>query len=179
MKTIFLVRHAESEANAAGLMAGTFDTPLTPKGKRQAKIAGKNLNGKKIELIVCSPLTRTRQTAAAVAAEIGYDADKIKLDPLLIERNYGPYEGRPFTEYLEHQQKGKLQDGIETNEQLFERVQKLMSKIKRMPEKRILLVSHGSTGRMIKLVVQNLEHSHFHTIDRIGNAEVIEFDLDD
>lgn len=177
-KTIFFVRHGESEANAAGLMAGTYDTSLTAVGHKQAQKAGSELKEKNVELIVCSPLMRTRQTAALIAEELGYEPKKIVENELFIERNFGPYEGRAFQEYLDHDQAGTLEDGIEEVEKLHARIVEGFEWLKSRPEKTILIASHGSTGRMVKLVAQNLEHSNFHMIERMGNTEVYEFSLD-
>ncbi len=177
-KKIFVVRHGESEANAAGLMAGTYDTPLTKSGHAQTKKAGTDLKGEGIELVVCSPLTRTRQTAANIAREVGYDPDKIVENELFIERNFGPYEGRDYQEYLAHHDAGKLEDGVEEIADLHARVVRGFDWLRSRPEKVIVVASHGSTGRMVKIVAREMPHSDFHLIERIGNAEVFEFTLD-
>lgn len=178
MKTVFFVRHAESEANAAGLMAGMLDTPLSSKGKQQAKQAGKDLSNKSIELVVCSPLTRTRQTAEIIAKEIGYDPTKILANKAFIERSFGPYEGRTFKEYLAHNEANTLLDGMETTEEIYQRVKVGFDWLSKQKANTILLVSHGATGRMVKVVAQKKEHSHFHSIERLGNTEIFEFSLD-
>lgn len=177
-KRIFFIRHGESEANAAGLMAGTYDTPLTKAGHEQTTTAGADLKKEDIQLIVCSPLTRTRQTAANIASQIGYDPKKIVENELFIERNFGPYEGRDYQEYLAHEKAGSLEAGIEDSQDLHARIVKGFEWLRQRSEDTILIATHGSTGRMIKVVAQNLEHSHLHKIERIGNAEIYEFELE-
>jgi uncharacterized phosphatase len=177
-KKIYFVRHAESEANAAAIMAGSgHDIPLTDLGKQQAMQAGKDLKSKKIELLVCSPMIRTRQTAEIIAKEIGYNPNKIVFNDLLVERGYGWYEAKPVKIYAEHRHAETLREGIETTEQLLARAQALIKEASKYKEQNILLVSHGSFGRMVKVAVQQRDHSHFHVIDHIGNAEVFEFSL--
>lgn len=179
MKKIFLVRHAESEANAAGIMAGSGHDPhLTELGKKQAERAGKDLKGKGIELVIYSPMTRTRETAELIMKEIGYDKKDAITNELFLERFYGSYEGKSAEPYVNATDEERLKQGVEPVENLHARISEGLDWLKTLKQDRILVVSHGTTGRMIKLVAQKLHHSHFHTIDRIQNAEVFEFDLD-
>jgi broad specificity phosphatase PhoE len=68
MKKIYFVRHGESEANVKKIVAGSeTDAAITEKGRVQAEKAGQELLDKKIELIVSSPLTRTKETATIIA----------------------------------------------------------------------------------------------------------------
>mmetsp|Transcript_8073 Transcript_8073/g.23727 ORF Transcript_8073/g.23727 Transcript_8073/m.23727 type:complete len:345 (+) Transcript_8073:87-1121(+) len=63
-KTIYLVRHGQAEHNVSGNLA-LRDPPLTAFGKRQAKVLDMApvLQGRKVELVVASPLRRTLETA--------------------------------------------------------------------------------------------------------------------
>ena len=93
---IILVRHGQTEANAAGLLQGRVDLPLTELGRRQAEAAAGVLPpGARI---VSSPLRRAVQTAQVLAAasEDAAAEDRITLDHRWIELNYGDYDGRPF-----------------------------------------------------------------------------------
>jgi len=65
LQHFYMIRHGETEANAARLMAGSLDSPLTPKGRQQAKdtqIIIENLEIKP-RAIVHSQLSRARNTA--------------------------------------------------------------------------------------------------------------------
>ncbi len=65
MTTLYLIRHAESVANADNLLAGRIDYPLSPTGKLDAAaIASEFATKFAIDLIWCSPLLRAQQTAA-------------------------------------------------------------------------------------------------------------------
>ena len=59
---LVLLRHGESTANAAGVLLGRTDAPLTDKGSRQAAALGPLLGS--VVRVVSSPLTRARDTAA-------------------------------------------------------------------------------------------------------------------
>ena len=70
MTTLYIVRHGQSQANAAGILQGSqVDTPLTIKGQQQAQLVGQQLAARKIsfDLVVASPLLRAAQTAAIIA----------------------------------------------------------------------------------------------------------------
>ena len=69
MKTLFLVRHGESESNARGLVATrALNEPLTPRGRLQSEQTAQALAGLTIHSLYCSPLQRARQTADIIGA---------------------------------------------------------------------------------------------------------------
>jgi len=73
MKTIYLIRHAESEANAAIDPDSTskyFDARITDKGKQQAQNKHLELKDLEFDLYVCSPLTRTMETFSIIFPNI-------------------------------------------------------------------------------------------------------------
>lgn len=178
MKTIYFVRHGETEANAAGLVSGAGnDTSLTENGRQQARKAGQNLQDKKIELIICSPLSRTVETAAIIANEIGYDANKIVKNPLFIERICGIYEGNSEEEYFKDLQDNQLHHSVETTEQMYNRLLDALGSLRNYKENKILVVSHGGTSRAVRAINLNFDHSRMYEIEKIGNAEIYEFVL--
>lgn len=178
-KTVYFVRHGQSKANVAGLTAGAeLDTPLTDDGRAQARKAGEELRGKDIDLIVCSPLERAHDTARLIAEIIGYDQAKIVTNEAFIERRVGKFSGRPHQEYVEAVQSKAPVDGLETSEEMHKRVFEGLEWLKKQPAQHIVLVSHGGTGRVIRIIDQGLHHSDMHKVDGFGNTEIYEFTLD-
>ena len=92
---IYLVRHAQTEANYQGLWQGRTNTPLSEAGIRDAQKKKKKLNGKPLDICITSPLSRTWQTAMIMAGDRTY----ILEDERLIERNLGNFEGKSRTLY--------------------------------------------------------------------------------
>jgi broad specificity phosphatase PhoE len=87
---LVLVRHGQSELNAAGCLAGRLDTPLTPLGVAQAARLGAAVNALGVpDRVVSSPLQRARETAVAIGAPVAVDERWVELD-------YGPYDGMPL-----------------------------------------------------------------------------------
>jgi phosphohistidine phosphatase len=66
-KHLHLLRHAKSSWAEPAL--ADHDRPLAPRGRRAAKLVGKHLRDRQIELslVLCSPAKRARQTLEFVA----------------------------------------------------------------------------------------------------------------
>jgi len=84
---LVLLRHGETEWSRTGRHTGRTDIPLTPHGEDLARAAGELVRDFDFGLVLSSPLHRARRTAELA----GLDAD---IDPLLVEWDYGGYEGR-------------------------------------------------------------------------------------
>ena len=68
MKTIYFIRHAQSEANLKDILASRQDFPLTEKGRQEAIVIASELkNIAQLDRIFCSPLKRAQQTAQPIA----------------------------------------------------------------------------------------------------------------
>jgi broad specificity phosphatase PhoE len=92
---VTLVRHGETEWSASGKHTGRTDIPLTEEGERKARGLSERLKGAKFDRVFTSPLARARRTCELA----GFGA-VAKVDPDLLEWNYGDYEGRKTGEIL-------------------------------------------------------------------------------
>ena len=70
MRQLILLRHAHAESAGAG--EDDAGRPLSDTGRTEARVAGKWLreHGIGLDLVLCSPSTRTRETWATVEAEL-------------------------------------------------------------------------------------------------------------
>jgi broad specificity phosphatase PhoE len=178
MKTVYFVRHGEAESNVTGVVSGgDTDAPLTENGRGQARQAGEDLKARGVQLIVCSPLSRTLETAEIIAKVIGYDTDKIVQNPLFIERRCGIYDGGPEKVYFEDLANNRLHSSVETTEQMYERLTHALESLKARKEDKILVVSHGGASRAVRAINQKLHHSKMYELEKIANAEIYEFTL--
>ncbi|MER5711748.1 bifunctional RNase H/acid phosphatase [Streptomyces sp. NPDC042898] len=99
--TFVLLRHGETALTPEKRFSGSggTDPELSAAGLRQAEAVAEALAARgTIQAIVSSPLTRCRQTAAAVAARLGLD---VQVERGLRETDFGAWEGMTFGEVRE------------------------------------------------------------------------------
>jgi len=99
MKTIYLIRHSESEHNKSTMhiIGGHLDdSPLTQHGEMQSYALGERLasEGIKFDRIYSSTYKRAMKTADIVSERLGYDIAKIIRRKELIEYGHGDFAGR-------------------------------------------------------------------------------------
>ena len=91
--TLYVIRHGECEHNAAGWAAGHDDSPLTERGRAQARANGRVLlevAGRVDGLdFFASSLHRTCTTMELLREEIGLPATGYRADRRLMEGNLG------------------------------------------------------------------------------------------
>jgi probable phosphoglycerate mutase len=94
---VFLVRHGATTLSAEDRFAGATDVPLSEEGQRQVEHLAARLADDHITAVYCSPLTRTVQTATALAHPHKLNA---QLRDGLREISHGRWEGlrRPEVE---------------------------------------------------------------------------------
>lgn len=63
---LYLVRHGQTNWNLEGRIQGQTNIPLNDKGRKQAQQAKEKLQNIPIDLIICSPLMRARETAEII-----------------------------------------------------------------------------------------------------------------
>lgn len=92
---ILLIRHGETDWNAARRLQGHIDIPLNAEGQRQADALGRALRDEALDAIVASDLRRALQTALALAQ---HRSLPVRADAALRERCYGGFEGMNYRE---------------------------------------------------------------------------------
>lgn len=92
--TIVAVRHGVTGFTLEKRFCGISDPPLVEQGRLQVKAAAERLaNRGGIDLVVASPLSRCRETAAIIAAAVGAP---VEYDDDLREVSFGAWEGLTF-----------------------------------------------------------------------------------
>ncbi len=94
-----LVRHGRSEGNAAGIFQGRKEYPLSDRGREQAADVGRSLAPRAGAVVLCSPLSRARETAEIAAAMAGFEPPLVRGE--LTELDTGSFTGRSWDEIRE------------------------------------------------------------------------------
>lgn len=155
MKTIYLLRHGESEGNVAFVFQ-TKDTPLSATGRKQAKDIAARAAKLPVDAIVASPAARTKATAEEIALCIG---KPIEYSELFVERRtmselWGRRIDDPAVAHLREMlfrfDTPDLRHSDEENfEDLRERANAALAYLEQRPEEHILVVSHGLFTRIL------------------------------
>jgi probable phosphoglycerate mutase len=156
---IYLVRHGQTEFNRERRIQGHVDSPLTELGLRQARAVGRLLRDLIREpadwRIVSSPLGRALATAEIVSAKLG--GLPVERDDRLKEMSWGPYDGRLRAELEAEEPETFGRTGWafdasvgESYEAVVARVGDWLASLPPEPERRIIAVSHGISGRVLR-----------------------------
>jgi len=93
--TLTFIRHAESEANAAGVIDTSVPGPsLTPTGRQQAVALADRLRGDHFDGIYASQMARAQQTAAPMSKALD---EPVNVLPGLDEISAGWFNGDPVS----------------------------------------------------------------------------------
>tara|TARA_Y200000002_G_scaffold378427_1_gene385798 strand:- start:853 stop:1515 length:663 start_codon:yes stop_codon:yes gene_type:complete len=147
-----LIRHGTTKFNEEDRVQGSSDIPLSNKGIEDIDLI--NLENTNFDLFYHSPLIRSKDTLYGILEKYNIDIDNsnIKQDILITERKYGIFEGLTkkeiknkypnlYNEWLKNENiKG---EGIETIENVIDRIKLFISKVISFDFKNILLVTHS------------------------------------
>ncbi len=146
---ITLLRHGESVGNAESRWQGQADFPLTEKGRAQARVLAERWKNENMQydLVISSPLTRTKETAEIIASALDL---KVEFDPLWLERDNGEFSGLTAHEVRQnftHPEFTTPYDPVgmdgEGDWALFLRAGQALYELLRRKPARYLIVSHG------------------------------------
>lgn len=149
-RRVVLWRHGQTAWNLECRFQGRMDIPLDATGVAQSEQAAARLAALRPTAILSSPLQRAARTAAALADVTGLP---IALDPDLIERSGGAWEGLTNTEikarYPAEYSRWQPPDG-ETSAEVAKRVGTAIERaIGRMTDDGpLVVVSHGAALRL-------------------------------
>ena len=138
-RPFYYLRHGETEANAAGTIAGSLDVELTTLGRDQARLAARTLASAPITAIYASPLRRARETAQPIAEALDLPVTILEA---LAERNWGELEGMPRHSHA----RGVKPAGGESTEAFMARV---LSGFAQIDAEVPLIVAHSGVFRVL------------------------------
>jgi broad specificity phosphatase PhoE len=161
MVNLYLLRHAESQANIENILAGQMDYPLSEKGKSNAlELAQRFAERITIDALWCSPLLRAQQTAAPFVLRCNIP---LRLDRRIMEQHLGLFSGMTYAEAEAHPGYRKDRSarwhwvpeaGGESYEMVAARIQSFLGHLRRVCRQegisRVLVVTHAVTLRLLR-----------------------------
>ncbi len=149
---IFVIRHGKTDWNLEARIQGQSNISLNKIGIAQAENVRKLVEEKNIDVIIASPLDRTKKTAEIINKNMN---KPIKFDDRIKERNFGVLEGKvgkelpEWKDYLKYHLNKEIKDG-EKIQDFFSRVFDFTKEIENnYKDKNVLVVTHGGVARGI------------------------------
>jgi broad specificity phosphatase PhoE len=178
-RTWYLVRHGESEWNAASRMQGQLDSPLTPLGLEHARGSARLLARLGVDAMFASPLGRVRQTVDIINEELSLEA---AFDDRLKEWSAGDWSGELHADIRskwpdewaawDADRYANRSPGGESFVDLVERSEAFVADARVRSGSRIAVIAHGFLNRALAAVLLSSTAEEMLRI-RQGNDTVI------
>lgn len=155
-KTVYFVRHGQSVDNASPVFQ-SVNSPLSTKGRAQAKSIAERLAAVPFDTLIASPVQRAKETAGYIADRTGKD---ITFSDLFVERvKPTEIDGKPWTDEAADKvwraweetlyTPGLRVSGGENYDDTIARVDKALAFLEAQPESTLAVVTHGYFLRAI------------------------------
>lgn len=157
-----LVRHGQTDWNAAGRLQGSSDVPLNDTGRGQAHASAARFDRTQWGAVVASPLGRASETASIIAGSLDItDGGRFTE---LVERHYGHAEGLTNDEAAERWPDGEFPE-LEGRDSVAARGLAGIARIvAEHPDTPVIVVAHGT---LIREILRRLSP---HPVPPIANA---------
>ena len=164
MHTLYFTRHGETVWNVENKICGMTDSPLTERGRQQARELGEavKVSGVHIDEILYSPLSRAADTAMAIAEATGLPA---RCEPRLREQCFGKYEGTPRNGGEFRVSKTHFADRYDGGESMMQLAH---------TGKTYLLVAHNGIARVVQSYFYDMTNEEYAAAG-IRNCELVEY----
>ena len=179
---ILITRHGQTDWNLKKKVMSRCDEPLNETGLTQAEETREKLLDKDIDLVICSPLQRAKQTANIIARDRNIE---IIYDDRIVERDFGEFEGQEtkdfdFPGYWDYH-KNNHYEKAENIQEFFKRVYSFLDEIKeKYEDRKILVVSHGGVSIPVACYFRGEipEGTLLDVSLALGNCEVRSYEFD-
>ncbi len=159
---IYVARHGVTQWNLDNRISGRTDIPMIEEGIRQAKKLAEEVAPLGVDLMLVSPLQRTRQTAEIISKRCGIPWE---VDERLIEHNFGTFEGKQRTDPEFQRIRRNFSCRYPGGESPFDvaaRVYPLLDEVRtKYADKTVLLIGHGALVRVIRTYFVDMTTDEF------------------
>ena len=174
---IYIVRHGQTKCNVENKynVDDEYYIYMDIKDTR----GGEKVKKLNIDLIICSPMKRTKHTCEIINA----NNIPVIYDDRLIERDGGVLTNTILDDYYFKEYYNYYSDnvvaGLETLPDLFKRTHSFLDEIKeKYYEKNILIVTHGAVARAMQFYFEELpEDGMLLNVSGLRNCEIKEYEL--
>jgi len=181
MTTFLLLRHGQVDAIGRYLAGRTPGEHLNALGRQQVEELAWRLRDVAVNAIISSPLERTVETAKPLARDRGLE---VELMDEFIEVDLGAWTLKPFVEldadegwrrYNLNRSTSRAPGGESMFEVQQRAVRGLFSLVRRYPDGRVIVVSHGDVLRSMLLYALGIPIDFFHRLDPLpAKVHVVE-----
>ena len=171
---LYLIRHAESEANAASDLDNPtyyYDARITQRGKEQASKLHQKIKNLSFDKYFCSPLTRTMQTFSIVfpnkkpvleplIREHLYHSCDVGRQPKILKKEFQDYNFSNLSDYWWNNNVPINQRIInkENHNDIYVRLRKFIISLKNIKSENVAIVSHGTyLSQITEYMLDNCE----------------------
>ena len=181
---LYVIRHGQTDWNVVGKCQGRTDIELNKTGIEQAQKAKEQIKDYNIDLIIYSPLKRTKKTANIINESTNC---QIMSDERVIEREFGDIEGTTRKEWndivkndikiINNYNLNYNEHNIEPVKNLCKRVWNLLDEIQEIhKDKNVLIVTHGGTCRAINAYFNGIQEDGTVVSAEMDNCEIREYE---
>eukprot|EP01064_Diplonema_japonicum_P029682 TRINITY_DN4865_c2_g1_i2.p1 TRINITY_DN4865_c2_g1~~TRINITY_DN4865_c2_g1_i2.p1 ORF type:complete len:203 (+),score=47.40 TRINITY_DN4865_c2_g1_i2:47-655(+) len=182
---IYIVRHGQDEDNAALILNGHRDMPLTEMGREQAKAVAAKIATIGVDAVLASPLQRANFTGRAIHEACNLPKENFHTIDILKERDFGVLTGQPVANIQKVAGDSILQTdkvtyflevpGAEVFPDLLTRGRTILDFVnENFAGKKVVLVGHGDINKMIRAAYLNWTWEEGLKTAYVGNTDVIE-----
>lgn len=179
MGYLYFVRHGQTIWNVENKICGATDIALTEEGHQQAIELGEKImrQGIKAGEILYSPLMRAADTARHISEITGIPA---RVEPRLIEQNFGKYESTPRDGREFQEAKRQFISGYEGGESMFrlaQRIYNLLDEIREESDRRTyILVAHNGIARVVNSYFYEMTNEEYAAFG-VKNCEIRKYEF--
>ena len=177
---IYVIRHGQTDWNVEKRTQGSIETSLNEVGRKQAEKVKQELQDKKIDVILCSPRKRCKETAEIICNESNIIIQELED---LRERDFGEFEGKKkgedysWIDFWDWDANYKYQKA-ESVRDFYGRVASIIDMIKRdYKNKNVLIITHSGVVAMIYCYLNNIKPNGKLNIPGIQNCEITKYDI--
>lgn len=174
---IYIMRHGTTVWNEIGRIQGHSNNRLSVNGKKLVQERAIEYKNTKFDVIFCSPLMRTVQTANLMNT---YHNIKMIRDKRIIECDEGIYTRRYKSslksEEIENRKDAKF---MESWQSVYDRSKIFIDYIKNLQYEDILIVTHDINATCLESILtnDNINFNEYKYIKNFNNAEVRLFNI--